>query len=127
VLPAVTELLQNYPEQHVPESFMPREIMDITDKAAIPDLLAILHGGVQGSLAAIVALSQIGGRYVLPDIAPHLADSDRQVRYQAMAAIQKLLPSPACDVVPFAPEEQIDAKERECLAWWQQVGAGMVR
>jgi hypothetical protein len=127
VLPAVTELLQNYPEQHVPESFMPREIMDITDKAAIPDLLAILHGGVQGSRAAIVALSQIGGRYVLPDIAPHLADSDRQVRYQAMAAIQKLLPSPACDVVPFAPEEQIDAKERECLAWWQQVGAGMVR
>jgi hypothetical protein len=127
VLSAVKELLQKYPEQHVPEMFMPREIMDITDKAAIPDLLAILHGDAQGHLAAIVALSRIGDRRVLPDIAPHLADSNRQVRYQAMAAIQKLLASPACDIAPSVPEEEVDATEQTCLAWWQQVGAGMVR
>lgn len=127
VLSDVTELLKKYPEQHIPESFMSREIMDITDKAAIPDLLTLLHGDVHGRVAAIVALTRIRDRSVLPDIAPHLADSDRRVRRQAMAAIHKLLPSPACDIERTAAEEQVNAREQTCLAWWQQVGAEIVR
>lgn len=105
---------------------MPFEIEHITDKAAIPDLLAILRSDSQARMAVLIALSQIGDRRVLNDIAPHLADSDRFVRYQAMAAIHKLLPSSPCAVSP-ASEEEGNASEQKCLTWWQQIGADIVR
>lgn len=127
MLSAVKELLQAYPKQHVPELFMPFEIEHITARAAIPDLLAILRRESQARMAVIIALSQIGDRGVLNDIAPHLADSDRFVRYQAMAAIHKLLPSSPCAFSPSASEEEVNAGEQKCLTWWQQIGADMVR
>jgi hypothetical protein len=127
VLSAVQELLREYPKQHLPELFMPFEIEHITDRAAIPDLLNILRSDSQARMAAIIALSQIGDRRVLHEIAPHLADSDRFVRYQVLAAIQKLLPSSPCAVSVSSSEEEINAREQKCLSWWQQIGEDMIR
>ncbi len=127
VLPAVKEFLQKYPDQRMPEFFMPREIMDTTDKAAIPDLLALLDGNPRVQAVALIALGRIGDRGVLPTVAPHLADTDRSVRYQALALLSKVTKAQACDIAPSSSDEEMNAKERECLAWWQQVGAVLPR
>lgn len=123
VLSLARELLEKYPDRHLPELFMQREIMEIRDKGAVADLLAILHGDGPGRLAAIVALGEIGDRSVLPEIASHLADPDRHVRYEVVAAIQKLQPTPACQLGTFSSGDELDAIEQACLAWWKQVGA----
>jgi HEAT repeat protein len=85
----------NYEGRSLPEDIIALELSRITDKAAVPDLIAILQSDPKAALEAIEALGEIGDVSALPAVAAHLGDSDQFVRYQASVALEKMTNSSA--------------------------------
>ncbi len=122
VLSEVKRLL-DYEGRSLPEDLIAPELNSIRDRAAVPDLLAILQSNRQAGVAVIEALAEIRDPTALPAIASHLADSDRFVRYQALTAVEKMTHSSACKSEAPSSDEILEAAESQCLSWWQSEGS----
>jgi hypothetical protein len=125
VLPRVKELLEGGHRKE-PEGMIARELQDISDRRAIPDLLAILASAqdAQTRLSVLFAFAQVlKDPRTVPALGAHLSDSDRQARYQAMYGLAKITHEAACTLPPNWKEEDVEPQESQCNAWWERDGS----
>ena len=121
VLPEVNRLL-DYEGRSLAKDLIAPELNSIRDRAAVPDLLAILQSNRQAGVAVIEALGEIRDSRELPAIAGHLTDLDQYVRYQALTAVEKMISSSACKIAAPSTDDRLEVTESQCLIWWQREG-----
>ncbi len=124
VLPWVQRLLVTGDGQ-LPERAIASELQNVSDPAAVPDLIAILESA-PGELTRTRALLALGeklkDRRAVPSLAAHLSDPDQFARYDAMDGLKNITHEDACTLPREWKERDVEPQISRCKIWWEQAG-----
>jgi HEAT repeats len=124
LLPRVKQLLAKG-DRELPEWAIATELQSITDRSAVPDLIAILESA-QGESTRSRILVTLGEKLkdprAVPSLAAHLSDPDHYARYDALDGLKNITHEEACTLPPEWKEQDIEPQISRCKIWWEQVG-----
>ena len=124
VLSGVKELLV-VGDHSWPERAMSLELENVTDAAAVPDLIAILDTapGDSARSCALIALGEkLKDPRAVPSLANHLSDPDRYARYDALDGLKNITHESACTLPSHWVERDVEPQILKCKTWWEQKG-----
>jgi hypothetical protein len=124
VLPWVQRLLVTGDGQ-LPERAIASELQNVSDPAAVPDLIAILESA-PGELTRTRVLLALGeklkDRRAVPSLAAHLSDPDQFARHDAMDGLKNITHEDACTLPREWKERDVEPQISRCKIWWEQAG-----
>ena len=123
-LPRVKQLLAKG-DSELPESAIALELKNVTDRSAVPDLIAILKNA-PADLTRTCILIALGEKLrdprAVPSLAAHLSDPDHYARYDALDGLKNITHEEACTLSPDWNEKDVEPQLARCKVWWEQVG-----
>lgn len=124
VLPRVKQLLAKGDDE-LPESAIAWELQNVTDRSALPDLIAILKDA-PSELTRTRVLIALGEKLkdprAVPSLAAHLSDPDLHARYDALDGLKNITHEDACTLPRESNEQDVEPQISRCKIWWEQVG-----
>jgi hypothetical protein len=124
VLPRVKEMLSSG-DSRSPEREIAFELQNISDRKAVPDLIAILEsatGDLTPSRVLIALAEKIKDPRSVPTLAAHLSDSREGSQYLALEGLKSITHETACTLPDEPNAQSVEQQTRRCKAWWEAKG-----
>lgn len=124
VLPRVKQLLAKGDDE-LPESAIAAELQNVTDRSAVPDLIAILKNAPSEftRTRVLIALGEkLKDPRAAPILAAYLSDPDPFARYDALDGLKNITHENACTLSRDSKEQDVEPQISRCKVWWEQVG-----
>ncbi len=131
VLPTATAMLAKWQNHggNEPQGLISLELKNLTDPAAVPDLIEILQTA-HDTLVQSCVLQALGDglrdKRAIHQIAGFLGNPDHYLNWDALVGVWNITHAPACSLEHWSERDIPDITIR-CKSWWESDGKNLYR